>query len=404
MKIAQINMMHTGSTGKIMFGISETLRLSGNVVQTFSPKYFRKGKRNDFPSISNHNYFGFINENWLHNRLSRVLGLPGFFSVFGTLQLVTRLKTFNPDVIHIHNIHNWTINIPILFHYIKKYNIPLVWTLHDCWAFTAKCPYFTIAQCDKWKYGCGKCVQTKEYPQTWIDNTKWLWKMKKKYFTGIKKCTIVTPSEWLGDLVKQSFLKEYPIMVINNGIDLQIFKNRESEFIKKNRLTNKYVILGVAFDWGIRKGLDVFVRLANMLDEERYAIVLVGINERQASELPNNILSINKTNNQIELAEIYSAANLFLNPTREENYPTVNMESIACGTPVLTFDTGGSAEIISNHTGDVVECDDIDMMYRKIIDICENHKYNKRDCIDYSKKFEMSIHFKEYIKVYEKII
>ena len=218
----------------------------------------------------------------------------------------------------------------------------------------------------------------------------------------MKNLTIVTPSQWLADLVKQSFLKDYPIKVIHNGIDLTVFKPTPSDFRKKYGIPeNKFILLGVAFGWGARKGLDVFIELAHRLNKEKFQIVLVGTDNNVDKQLPQEIISIHRTQNQAELAEIYSAADLFVNPTREENYPTVNMEAIACGTPVVTFRTGGSPEILTERTGSIVDCDDIDALQKEIERICETKPFSKEDCITRAKEFDENVRFKEYLELYK---
>ena len=213
--------------------------------------------------------------------------------------------------------------------------------------------------------------------------------------------TIVTPSEWLAGLVKESYLKDYPVKVINNGIDLNVFKPTESDFRKKYALENKYIVLGVAFGWGRRKGLDVFIELEKRFDKEKYKVVLVGTDDNVDKLLPENIISIHRTQNQTELAKIYSAADVFANPTREENYPTVNMESVACGTPVVTFNTGGSPEMLDETCGAAVAKNDIDAMYNEIIRICEAKPYSLEACIKKAKGFDKNEKFGEYIRLYE---
>ena len=213
--------------------------------------------------------------------------------------------------------------------------------------------------------------------------------------------TIVTPSQWLADLVKKSFLKDYPVKVINNGIDLSVFKPTESDFRQKHGIGDKYMLLGVADSWGARKGLDVFIELSNRLDAAKYQIVLVGTNEVVDKQLPDNIISVHRTQDQKELAGIYSAANLFVNPTREENYPTVNMESIACGTPVLTFRTGGSPEIPDETCGAVVDCDDIDALESEIIRITKEKPFSQEACLKRAEAFDKDKLFREYVDLYE---
>lgn len=403
MKIIEINMLHSGSTGKIMLGLAETARRAGHQVYTFSPHYYQRGGRPSFPPIEGHEYFGTPFENMLHLRASQITGLQGYFSWFGTKELLSKVSAIRPDVIHLHNLHNRTINLPMLVAYIKKRKIPTLWTLHDCWAFTGQCPHFTMEKCDKWKSGCGGCSQIRSYPDAFVDRTRFMWKKKRSWFTGVPDMTLVTPSQWLADLVKQSFLREYSVKVIPNGIDLSIFKPRVSDFRKRYRIPDgKNILLGVAFGWGVRKGLDVFLELAKRLDGAKYQIVLVGTDDSVDKQLPESIISIHRTENQQQLAEIYTAADLFVNPTREENYPTVNMESIACGTPVLTFRTGGSPEIVSPDTGSVVGCDDVDSLEKEIVRICQTRPYTEEQCLNRAAEFDQFHRFKEYIRLYER--
>ena len=314
------------------------------------------------------------------------------------------MKQHECKLVHLHNIHGDYINYPLLFHFIKKKNIPVIWTLHDCWTFTGRCPHFELLKCQQWQHGCKKCPYPRNlYPEAKIDTTRFMWAYKKKWFTGIERCVIVTPSHWLADLAKKSFLGDYPISVIHNGIDLDIFKPRQSGFRKTYQLEDKKIVLGVAFGWGYRKGLDVFIELSKRLPDD-YKIVLVGTDSNVAKSIPNNILSINRTQNRIELAEIYSAANVFVNPTREENYPTVNMESIACGTPVITFKTGGSPEIPDKNSGIVVPRDDINLLEKEIYHICENQPNMQNMCIERAKSFDNKARFNEYIKLYCKML
>lgn len=403
MRIVQINMMHSGSTGKIMFGLAETARNAEHQVYTFSPRYYQRGRNPHFPDIEGHEYFGSPLENMLHLRAAQITGLQGYFSWFGTKELLSKVSAIRPDVIHLHNLHNRTINLPMLVAYIKKRKIPTLWTLHDCWAFTGQCPHFTMEKCDKWRSGCGGCSQIRSYPDAFVDRTRFMWKKKRSWFTGVPDMTLVTPSQWLADLVKQSFLREYSVKVIPNGIDLSIFKPRVSDFRKRYRIPDgKNILLGVAFGWGVRKGLDVFLELAKRLDGAKYQIVLVGTDDSVDKQLPESIISIHRTENQQQLAEIYTAADLFVNPTREENYPTVNMESIACGTPVLTFRTGGSPEIVSPDTGSVVGCDDVDSLEKEIVRICQTRPYTEEQCLNRAAEFDQFHRFKEYIRLYER--
>ncbi len=403
MKIASINIVTNGSTGKIMLQIAIVARATGYDARTYAPiPYYKKSKQWMIPDIPGHTFYGTRSEAMFHNYLGKLFGLNGMLSASGTKQLVRELEDFNPDVLHLHNLHKYCINFPLLFDYIKHSGVKVVWTLHDCWTFTGHCPCFVMAGCDKWKTGCHHCPQLSVYPKSFVDDSKRMWNNKKKWFTGIENMTLVTPSRWLADLVRESYLSEYPVKVIHNGIDLSVFKPMESNFREKYNCEDKIILLGVAFDWGRRKGLDVFIELSQRLPE-KYRIVLVGTNDKVDKQLPENIISIHKTNNQQELAEIYSAADLFVNPTREDNYPTVNMESIACGTPVLTFRTGGSPEIVDDTCGFVVDCDDVDSMEKEIIRITTEKPFTKEMCVERARLFDMNEKFKEYIKLYEDI-
>ena len=402
MRVVQINGGAKGSTGKIMMGIAEVARAQGHEVMCASPI---TTTNRDAGEDCGYYRIGTFNSRRVNVALARITGFNGCFAWFETYKLLKKIDEFKPDIIHLHNLHDSYINLPMLFSYIKKHNVPTVWTLHDCWAFTGQCPHFTIAKCDKWKVGCHNCPQYKEYPASLYDNTKKMWQLKKKWFTGVKNMTIVTPSEWLAGLARESYLKQYPIEVINNGIDLNVFKPTHSNFRKQYGIPgDKYIVLGVSFAWGYRKGLDCFVEMAEKLGEQ-YQIVLVGTDDEIDKNLPHNIISIHRTQNQKELAEIYSAADVFVMPTREENYPTVNMEAIACGTPVVTFDTGGSPEMLDDKTGIVVEANDIEATKKAIKDICEKKRCNDEEYIvAYSKNFDMKKRFAEYIELYANVL
>lgn len=400
MKIVEINAGNFGSTGNIMLGIADIAKKEGHEVIVCCPD----ARDNRKKMVNNQLFIGDRFSRNLHIKCAELTGFNGCFSRLATNNFLKTVDEYKPDIIHLHNLHNCYINLSMLFSYIKKRNIPVVWTLHDCWAFTGQCPHFTMVKCDKWKTGCHDCPQYRQYPASYVDRTKTMWKLKKKWFTGVQNMTIVTPSQWLADLVKESFLAEYPVKVIHNGIDLSVFQPTENDFREKYGLQNKKIILGVAFGWGERKGLDVFVELAKRLDCEQYQIVLVGTDDSVDKRLPTNIISIHRTQNQTELAEIYTAADLFVNPTREENYPTVNMESLACGTPVLTFVTGGSPEIIDETCGSAVDCDDIDAMEKEIVRICDWKPYGMDACLERAQSFDMNQRFQDYVSLYDTVM
>ena len=393
MKVVQINSAcGQGSTGKICVAISKLL--SGNGIENYI--LYSEGK-SDYPFAKKYTSGFYIK---MQAFFSRIFGNDGFNCVLGTKKLVKILKKIDPDIVHIHNIHGHGVNLKILFSYLKKNNKKVFWTFHDCWAFTGYCTYFTMAKCNKWETACNNCPQRK-VASWFFDKSNKNYLRKRNAFKDLD-LTIVTPSKWLADLVKQSFLKEYTVKVINNGIDLSVFKPTESDFREKYNIPDdKYILLGVAFGWGKRKGLDVFIRLAKVLDDS-YKIVLVGTDERTEKTLSDNILSIRKTKNQVELAQIYTAADVFVNPTREENYPTVNMESLACGTPVITFATGGSAEMIDDNTGIVVPKDDFDQLTRVLQAIRQNNPFNRQNCLEKAKSFTDKNKYEKYLSLYRK--
>lgn len=300
----------------------------------------------------------------LHGIQTRIFDTTGFGSKRATRNLIRQIREYDPDLIHLHNIHGYYINIEILFDYLKKAKKPVVWTLHDCWTFTGHCAYFSAAGCSKWKTGCGGCAQKRRYPASFLmDHSAQNYVRKRNAFTGVDNLTLVTPSQWLTDLVKQSYLKEYPVQVIYNGINRDVFKPTPGDFREQYALQDKYIVMGAASTWDERKGLEDFIKLSEKLDES-YAIVLVGITPEQEKSLPRKIIGITRTENPVQLAQIYTAADVLVNPTYEDNYPTVNLEAQACGTPVITYRTGGSVESVPEEC--VVEQGNVDALARKI--------------------------------------
>lgn len=395
--ILYINAVNYGSTGTIMKQMSEIARSAGYATYCAIAGEKTGSDQNDCLIISSYTVRR-INE-----ILDKLVSIRGYDSFFSTLFFLKKISQLNPRIIHLHNLHSNYINLPLLFRYIKKRKIKTIWTLHDCWAFTGRCPHFLALSCEKWKTGCHKCeYPLNSYPVAIHNRTSFMWEKKKKWFTGVDDLTIVTPSEWLASMVQQSFLNCYPIKVINNGIDLSIYKRTHSNFREKYHIAHdSHIILGVAFGWNYRKGLDSFIELSRKMDCEKYTVVLVGTDASVETALPQNIISIRKTNNQQELAEIYSAADVFVNPTREDTFPTVNIEALACGTPVITYRTGGSPEILDNTCGCVVACNDIDGLEKQIRYICESHPFTSEMCERRAKMYSKNDMLKKYINLYQ---
>ena len=331
---------------------------------------------------------------YVHALLSRVFDNTGFHSYIATKKFIKWVKQYDPDVIHLHNLHGYYINIKLLFEYLKKCSKPIVWTLHDCWSFTGHCSHYEFVGCYKWKEGCRNCPQKREYPTSYLfDRSKRNYIQKKKLFCGVRNLQIVTPSEWLKKQVEQSFLGEYPVSVINNGIDTNVFVPSKSDFKKQHGIEDKTMLLGVANVWTQRKGIDDFVKLVNKLDS-KHKLVLVG--DLRGKKCPEGIIHIEHTNSIQEMAQIYSAADAFLNLTYEDTYPTTNLESISCGTPVITYKTGGSPEAVTKEYGTVVEQGNITEVILAI-DNLKDIKIEKTD------KFNKVARFGEYIKLYEEM-
>lgn len=295
---------------------------------------------------------------YAHALMTRLTDRNGFFSRRATKRFLSWANDYDPDLLWLHNIHGYYINIEMLFSWIKsRPNMKVFWTLHDCWAFTGHCAYFTFAGCEKWRTHCEHCPQKKAYPASFVDNSFRNYEDKRRIFTGVKDLTLITPSKWLADLVSQSFLSEYPCEVRHNEIDRDIFRPKESDFRERYGLVSKKIVLGVANRWEPRKGIRDFIRLAEILPHEKFQIVLVGLKHEQ---LPESIIHIERTSNQLELVGIYCAADVFFNPTYEDNYPTVNLEAEACGTPVITYDAGGAPETIQRKDSHVIKCGDVE--------------------------------------------
>lgn len=304
------------------------------------------------------------------NRISavhtRITDRHGLANKKATCKFLQWADEYNPDLLWIHNIHGYYINIELLFDWIKsRPEMQVKWTLHDCWAFTGHCSHFTAVKCVRWKTHCQGCPQKRRYPSSYLfDNSFSNFERKKAAFTGVRDLMLITPSKWLSDLVKNSFLKEYPIEVVHNTIDMSVFKSTLSDFRERFGLENKKIILGVASVWDERKGLNDFLKLAEMLDDH-YTIVLVGLSVKQMKKLPKKIIGIGRTNNSEELAAIYTASDIFFNPTYEDNFPTVNLEAKACGLQIITYDSGGSPES-AGEKSIVIPVGDIKAVYEAI--------------------------------------
>lgn len=404
MRVIQINTRYKygGSTGRIVSDLHLLMDKKG--IENYVAYGF------DFDNVKDKNTFILENnfELTLSKIYTRIVGTHGFQTFGSTNRLLNLLDQIKPDVIHLHNIHNHYINVEKLFTYLKKHSeIKVIWTLHDCWAFTGWCAYFDYIGCYKWQKECNNCPALKEYPHTWFfDHSRSNFFRKKKAFLGIKNMTIVTPSIWLKNMVKQSFLKDYNTVVINNGIDLDLFRNAKYTREELGIPNNKFIILALADGLQTRKGAKYLLELPQML-EENEILVVAGVKPNEVKELnKKNCIPLLYSNDIYYLASLYCHADVFINPTLSDNFPTTNLEALACGTPVITFNTGGSPEAIDKQCGYVVEQGDITSLIRCIKDVKSKKKETftiycrNKATINYDKWKQ----FEKYITLYNKSI
>lgn len=397
MKVVQINTVcGILSTGRICTDLAEVLEMEGHECKiaygrmTVPEKYKKYAIR-----------IGNVFTNKLDAGFSRILDNGGLNSKIPTLILVNKIKKFNPDIIHLHNIHGSYINIKILFKFLQKFNKPVVWTLHDCWSYTGYCAYFSDLGCERWKTLCVECPVKKNRPLKFsLNQTKRNHKMKRKTFTSLDNIMLITPSQWLADVTKQSFMGKYEIHSIPNGVDLDVFKPTEGEVRKKYGLEDKKIILGVASSWTEYKGVNTFSELSQVLDDD-YKIVMVGVKEELAAKLPKEILTIPSTYDVTELAEIYTAADVFLNPSRQETMGLTTVEAMACGTPVVTSNLTAVPEVVDENSGIVCENLEIDTIKSAILEVLGREYPNTRARAE---EYEKTKQYYKYLKEYEKII
>jgi glycosyltransferase involved in cell wall biosynthesis len=339
MHILQVNSVcGVGSTGRIATDIHHELIANGHTSMIAFG-------RNEAKNCDNVYRIGLMKNILADVFMTRVFDRHGTTGKQATREFCAMIDAYQPDLVHLHNIHGYYVNIGMLMRYLKFKNIPVVWTLHDCWSFTGHCAYFDDPKCDRWKDACGQCPRLRDYPESWLmDHSRQNLALKKELFAGFKNLTFITPSQWLKDLVKQSFLGDYPVEVIHNGIDLSKFKPTASDLRTQYGLTDQRVYVSVAMVWDRRKGLQDLVALSHLLNEGE-KLILIGLTKQQCAKLPTNIIGIQRTNSVEELAAFYAMADVTVVPSYEDNYPTVVLESLACHTPVVAYRTGGIPEM-----------------------------------------------------------
>lgn len=398
-KLVQINTVCNTSTGKLMGDIQRKAISEG--YETLSIVGRRK-IFNDIPCVKIGNLASF----WIHVAINTVFDRQGYGSYFVTRKIVKRLRNEKPDIIHLHNLHGYYLHLPLLFDYLsKEFNGQIFWTFHDCWPITGHCAYFSAVGCDRWKTGCEKCPNKMVYPISLVMDSSWKnYRDKKNMFCSLNHLTVLVPSDWMAGWVRSSFLKNYPIKVVNNGINLKLFTYKKHG----NKLYDKYgidkdkkILLGVANVWDARKGIEDFYELAKVMTE-RYQILLVGLSQRQLRKLPSNIIGIQRIDNPEELAEIYSMAHIFLNPSLEESFSLVTIEAIACGTPVIVLDTSAVKELVNDDNGVVLSRHEA-ADYLEGIRVLEERKLSREKIRQTALKYNAEFYAEKVIQLYEQI-
>ncbi len=396
-KILHINTVATGSSvGRIMCDLYEAS-------EKHEFKSYMAIGRGVLPEDKNGVVIGNKGDFYRHVMRNFFMGEAGFGSAAVTKEFLKYVDELKPDIIHMHNLHGFYIQVELFFDYLKNHKIPVIWTLHDCWSYTGHCAYYDYAACDKWKTGCNNCIHhAKAYPYALFkDNSEDAYLRKRKAFTGVGKLTIVTPSNWLKDELKQSFLKEYPVRVIHNGIDLSVFKYDPE--VKKNK-TGKKIVLGVANIWEHRKGLHYFERLCEDLSDD-FVIRIIGLNQKDqkriAAKYGDKVMAECRTADAYELAKAYGEATVFVNATLEDNFPTTNLEAMACGTPVVTYDTGGSGEAITDECGIKVRKADYEALKIAIVKAAAG-AFDSEKCAKCAQKYDKDKCYEQYMQLYER--
>lgn len=388
-KLLQINVTaNWGSTGKIAESIGQL------AIENRWDSYIAFGRKYN-PSTSKIIKVGTKIDTYIHYAYDRLFDMEGRSSKHATKTLIKKIKEIGPNIVQLHNLHDHYLNYQILFEYLNQTDIKIVWTFHDCWAFTGHCYHFIEQNCMKWKTECNHCIRRNKF----VDRSQENYLLKRKFFMGNKNLTIVPCSEWMADFVKESFFKDNRIQVIHNGVDLSIFK----AIPKIKKRDGKFRIIAVSNVWLPYKGIyDVFKLRAMLTDE--YEITMVGLSKEQFNKLPLGIRGIQRTQNVQELVKLYNESNVLINPTYADTFPTVNLESLACGTPVITYNTGGSPEAIDEKTGIVVEQGNIDAMATAIRQLKES-PLSTKDCrIRAEEYFGKDKCFTQYIKLYESLL
>lgn len=398
-KLFQVNVeANYGSTGRIASGIGD-LALNEGWESYIAYGQKHASSSSELIKVGNNLQF------YEHALQTRLFDRHGLSSSTATKGLIKSIETIGPDIIHLHNIHGYYLNYPILFSFLRRLNIPLVWTLHDCWAITGHCTHFENIGCQKWQTNCHSCPQKKIYPASiFIDRSRKNHLDKKKYFLLPEKIEIVTVSNWLNRIIGMSFLSNYPRTTIHNGINLNVFQPVQDSILREQYgLQNSIILLGVASKWTENKGLGDFIALSKELDAQE-RIVLIGLSSSQIKNLPENIIGLERTQNIEELASWYSMADVYINTSVEESFGMTTVEAMACGTPVVVYDATACPEMVNEKVGEVVAKNNVDELHKAVKSILSKGKPEySRNCRELvEKNFNKNDRFRDYLSLYKK--
>lgn len=344
-----------------------------------------------------------------HVLQTRLFDKHGFASNSATKLFLGEIDKIKPDLVHLHNIHGYYINVELLFNYLLKHKLPVVWTFHDCWPYTGHCTHYTEVGCDKWQTHCESCPLKTSYPQSlFIDRSYKNFDIKKKLFTSLDDLTIVAVSDWLKSEIDKSFMNKYPLLTIYNGVDIDDFKPLKDYSDIKNKYsipTDKHVLLACATAWSESKGFSDYLKLSRKINKN-YTIVLVGLPQKLIKKLPSNMIGIPRTHSIEELAKLYSLSSIVLNLSKQESFGKTTVEGLACGTPGIVYDATASPELIDSETGIVVQKGDLNQVCDAIYEIeTWNRNILESKCRERANTyFNKDMNFIKYIDLYKSIL
>jgi len=389
----------SGSTGRIIYELTEQMAKRKDTSFTF----YSEGS-----SISSdaNRYISDFARN-IHALLSRLTGLQGYFSIIPTIKLLQKMSRINPDIVHLHVLHGNSISLPMLFSYLKRKQIPVVVTLHDCWLVTGKCSYPTPYQCDHYTSDCSHCAAKHDVNPSWLFvPARKMHADRQKWFSGLTDYRFVGVSNWVANLARDSFPVNEKVSTIYNWIDERVFYPRDSNELKDQlHIVGKRVLLGVSSFWSTQKGLDDFLAISSQLPDTD-CIVMVG---RIPENLPKrpNILWVGTIENPEQLAAYYAMADVFVNPSQFETFGKTTAEALMCGTPVVAYANTATAEIIAPNCGILVTpSSGVDGLILAVNTVLQNSKASYTlACVTHAKQnFCMKVNIDQYFSLYQELL